>query len=69
MKHLNKGHQGIICETEIKIAHIKKHVYKDRKETTRVEVGEEKHSSSSYMKIKYNVCNKIVTRPVYKRLM
>ena len=58
-----------MCETEIKITYIKKYVYKDRKETTRVEVGEEKHTSSSYMKIKYNVCNKMVTRLVYKRQM
>ena len=58
-----------MCETEIRIAYIKKHVYKDRKETTHVEVGEEKHTSSSYMKIKYNVCNKMVTRLVYKRQM
>ena len=59
-----------MCETEIKIAYIKKNVYKERKETTHVEVGEEKHtSSSSYIwKIKYNVCNKMVTRPMYKRL-
>ena len=45
-----------MCETKIRIAYIKKHEYKDRKETTHVEVGEEKHTSSSYMKIKYNVC-------------
>ena len=38
LKHLNKTHQGIMCETEIKIAYIKKHVYKERKETTHVEV-------------------------------
>ena len=30
-----------MCETKIKIAYIKKHVYKKRKETTHVEVGEE----------------------------
>ena len=47
LKHLNKTHQGIMYETEIKIAYIKKHVYKERKETTHVEVGEEKHTSSS----------------------
>ena len=35
-----------MCETEIKIAYIKKHVYKERKETTHAEVGEEKHISS-----------------------
>ena len=52
LKHLNKIHQGIMCETEIKIAYIKKHAYKDRKETTHVEIGEEKHTSSSYMKDK-----------------
>ena len=47
-----------MCETEIKITYIKKHVYKDRKKKkiTHVEVGEEKHTPSSYMKIKYNVC-------------
>ena len=52
LKHLSKTHQGIICETEINIAYIKKHAYKDRKETTHVEIGEEKHTSSSYMKDK-----------------
>ena len=30
-----------MCETEIKIAYIKKHVYKERKETTHKEIGEE----------------------------
>ena len=40
-----------MCELEIKIAYIKKHVYKERKETTHVEVGEEKeHKLSSYMR-------------------
>ena len=38
-----------MCETEIKIAYIKKHEYKERKETTHVEVGDEKHTSSSYI--------------------
>ena len=41
LKHLNKTHQDIMCETEIKIAYIKKHSYKERKETTHAEVGEE----------------------------
>ena len=41
LKHLNKTYQGIMCETEIKVAFIKKHVYKERKKTTHVEVGEE----------------------------
>ena len=58
-----------MCKTEIRIAYIKKDVYKDRKEITHVEVGEEKHTSSSYMKIKYNVCNKMDTRLEYKRLL
>ena len=30
-----------MCETEIKITYIKKYVYKDRKETTHEEIGEE----------------------------
>ena len=38
-----------MCETEIKIAYIKKHAYGERKEITHVEVGEEKHTSSSYI--------------------
>ena len=41
LKHLNKTHHGIMRETEIKIVYIKKHVYKKRKETTHVKVGEE----------------------------
>ena len=41
LKHLNKTHQGIICETKIKIAYIKNHVYKEKKETTHVEEGKE----------------------------
>ena len=41
LKHLNNTYQGIICETEIRIAYIKKHVYKERKETTLGEIGEE----------------------------
>ena len=28
LKHLNKTYQGIMCEIEIKVAFIKKHVYK-----------------------------------------
>ena len=41
LKHLNKTYQGIMCEIEIKVAFIKKHVYKERKKTTYVEVVEE----------------------------
>ena len=35
-----------MCETEIMIAYIKKHVHKERKETTHAEIGEEKYTSS-----------------------
>ena len=41
LKHLNKTHQGIMCETKIKILYIKKHVYKKRNETTHGEISEE----------------------------
>ena len=34
-----------MCETEIKIAYIKKHMYRDRKEITHVKIGEETHTS------------------------
>ena len=45
-------------ETEIKDCVRKKHMYKERKETTHVEVGEEKHTSYIYIYIKdkHNVC-------------
>ena len=47
------------CETEIKIAYIKKHVYKERKETTHGEIGEEEHTSSYiYQKISKMYVNK-----------
>ena len=53
LKHLNKTHQGIMCETEIKIAYIKKHVNRERKETTHVEIGkEETYIIIIYMKSK-----------------
>ena len=45
-----------MCETEIKIAYIKKHVYKERKETIHVEVGEEKKIHHHIYEKKYNVC-------------
>ena len=46
-----------MCETEVKIACIKKHVYKERKETTHGEIGEETYIIIIYMrKDKYNVC-------------
>ena len=31
-----------MCETELKIAYIKKHAYKNREKTTHVKIGEEK---------------------------
>ena len=68
-KHLNKTHQGIKCETKIKIVYIKKHAYKDREEITHVKVGEEKHTSSSYMKISTMYVNIMVTKPRYRKLM
>ena len=40
-----------MCETEIKIAYIKKHVYKERKETRYGEIGEEQHTSYIYIYI------------------
>ena len=58
LKHLNKTHLGIICEIEIKIAYIKKYVYKDRKETTHGEIGEEQHTSSCIWKISTKYVNK-----------
>ena len=47
-----------MCETEIDRLHTstKKHVYKDRKETTHVEVGEEDIHHHIYIKDKHNVC-------------
>ena len=44
-------------------------MYKERKETTYVELGEEDiHHHHIYIKDKHNVCKKMVTRSVYKRL-
>ena len=54
-----------MCETEIKIAYTKKHVYKYREETIQVKIGEEDihhhHHHHHiyiyiYIKDKYNVC-------------
>ena len=46
-----------MCEIEIKIAYIKKHVYEERKETTHGEIGDETYIIIIYMwKDKYNVC-------------
>ena len=61
-----------MCETEIKIAYIKKHVYKDGEETTHVKIGEEDTHHHHHIYIYISKINtmyvKIVTRPVYKKL-
>ena len=44
-----------MCEIEIRIAYTKKHVYKDRKETTHEEIGKEQHTSS-YIYVCVCVC-------------
>ena len=59
LKYLNKTHQGILCETEIKITSIKKHAYKDKEETTHVKIGKEDIHYIYiyiYIKDKHNVC-------------
>ena len=44
---LKKTHHGILMWNRNKRLHtIKKYVYKERKETTHVEIGEEEHTSS-----------------------
>ena len=56
-----------MCETEIKIVYVKKHVYKDREEIAHVKIGEEDinhhhyhhhhhHHIYIYIKDKHNVC-------------
>ena len=46
-----------MCETKIKIAYMKKNVYKERKETTHVEIVEEDiHHIYIYIKDRHNVC-------------
>ena len=58
-------------EIEINIACIKKHMYKERKETTHVDVGEEDihhHHHHIYISKISTIYVKMVTRPVYKKL-
>ena len=58
-----------MCETKIKIAYMKKNVYKKRKETTHVEIGEEDiHHIYIYISKIGIMYVKMVTRPVYKNL-
>ena len=69
LKQLNKTHQGILCETEIKITSIKKHAYKDKEKTTHVKIGEEDiHHIYIYISKISTMYVKMVTRPVYKKL-
>ena len=70
VKHLNKTHQGIMCETKIKVAYIKKPMYKERKETTHVEVGEEgiHHHIYIYISKISTMYVKMITKLVYKKL-
>ena len=51
LKHSNKTHQGIMCETEIRIAYVKKHAYKDREETTHIKIGEEDTHTHTHIHI------------------
>ena len=62
-----------MCETELKIAYIKKHAYKNREETTHVKIGEENiHHIYIYIYIYISKIStmyvKMVTRSVYKKL-
>ena len=62
-----------MCETEIKISYIKKHMYKKRKETTHGEISEENiHHIYIYIYIYTSkistVYVKMVTRSVYEKL-
>ena len=62
-----------MCETKIKIAYMKKNVYKERKETTHVEIVEEDiHHIYIYIYIYISKISimyvKMVTRLVYKNL-
>ena len=71
LKHLNKTHQGIMCETEIKIAYINKHAYKDKEETIHVKIGEKDLHYNIYLYIYIYISKistmdvKMVTRLVY----
>ena len=58
-----------MCETDINKTYIKKHVYKKRKKTTHIEVGEENiHHHHVYKKKISTIYVKMVTRPMYKKL-
>ena len=63
-----------MCETKIKVAYIKKPVYKERKETKHVEVGEEgihhhhHHHIYIYIPKISTMYVKMITKLVYKKL-
>ena len=57
-----------MCETKIKVAYIKKLVYKERKETTHVEVGEEGIHHHIYIAKISTMYVKMITKLVYKKL-
>ena len=58
-----------MCETEIMILYIKKHVYKKRKERTHGEIGKKNiHHIYIYISKISTIYVKIVTKPVYKML-
>ena len=59
-----------MCETKIKVAYIKKPMYKERKETTHVEVGEEgiHHHIYIYIAKISTMYVKMITKLVYKKL-
>ena len=66
---LNKTHQGILVWNRNIRLHTsnKKHVYKERKETTHVEVGEEDIHHHIYISKISTMYINMVTRPVYKK--
>ena len=59
-----------MCETEIKIAYINKHAYKDKEETIHVKIGEKDLHYNIYIYISKisTMYVKMVTRLVYNKL-
>ena len=55
-----------MCETEIKIANIKKHAYKNKEETTHVKIDEKDIHHYIYISKISTMYVKMVTRSVYK---
>ena len=56
-----------MCETEIKIANIKEHAYKNKEETTHVKIDEKDiHHIYIYISKISTMYVKMVTRSVYK---